>query len=77
MLFLEGPLLCSNFSEIFDVDWFISYLSKDVKIVKELPAIGGKVVSPYRTRVPRKCNQGCYQTRMVPLLNKKKVHFEV
>ncbi|PWA55570.1 hypothetical protein CTI12_AA400040 [Artemisia annua] len=62
----------SNFSEIFDVDWFISYLSKDVKIVKELPAIGGKVVSPYRTRVPRKCNQGCYQTRMVPLLNKKK-----
>lgn len=62
----------SNFSEIFDVDWFISYLSKDVKIVKELPAIGGKVVSPYRTRVPRKCNQGCYQSRMVPLLNKKK-----
>ncbi|GJS07267.1 protein root hair specific 17 [Tanacetum coccineum] len=33
----------SNFSEIFDVDWFISYLSKDVKIIKELPAIGGKV----------------------------------
>ncbi|PWA76606.1 hypothetical protein CTI12_AA234750 [Artemisia annua] len=69
---LMGSTLCSNFSEIFDVDWFISYLSKDVKIVKELPAIGGKVVSPYRTRVPRKCNQGCYQTRMVPLLNKKK-----
>nr|GEW35355.1 O-fucosyltransferase 6-like [Tanacetum cinerariifolium] len=62
----------SNFSEIFDVDWFISYLSKDVKIIKELPTIGGKDVSPYRTRVPRKCNQGCYQSRMVPLLNKKK-----
>ncbi|KAI3736450.1 hypothetical protein L6452_15991 [Arctium lappa] len=63
----------SNFSEIFDVDWFISYLSKDVKIVKELPSsINGRVVHPYRTRVPRKCNQGCYQSRMVPLLDKKK-----
>ncbi|KAK9065151.1 hypothetical protein SSX86_016534 [Deinandra increscens subsp. villosa] len=62
----------SNFSEIFDVDWFISYLSKDVKIVKELPAINGRVVTPYHTRVPRKCNQGCYQSRMVPLLDKKK-----
>ncbi|KAD7117501.1 hypothetical protein E3N88_04769 [Mikania micrantha] len=62
----------SNFSEIFDVDWFMTYLSRDVKIVKELPAINGRVVNPYRTRVPRKCNQGCYQSRMIPLLNKKK-----
>lgn len=62
----------SNFSEIFDVDWFISYLSKEVKIVKELPAINGRIVHPHRTRVPRKCNQGCYQSRMVPLLDKKK-----
>ncbi|KAL7586979.1 hypothetical protein Lser_V15G40091 [Lactuca serriola] len=62
----------SNFSEIFDVDWFISYLSKEVKIVKELPAINGRVVHPHRTRVPRKCNQGCYHSRMVPLLDKKK-----
>ncbi|KAL8229482.1 hypothetical protein R6Q57_014382 [Mikania cordata] len=62
----------SNFSEIFDVDWFVTYLSRDVKIVKELPAINGRVVNPYRTRVPRKCNQGCYQSRMIPLLNKKK-----
>ncbi|KAL8249016.1 hypothetical protein R6Q59_005884 [Mikania micrantha] len=62
----------SNFSEIFDVDWFVTYLSRDIKIVKELPAINGRVVNPYRTRVPRKCNQGCYQSRMIPLLNKKK-----
>ncbi|KAI3802261.1 hypothetical protein L1987_30391 [Smallanthus sonchifolius] len=62
----------SNFSQIFDVDWFISYLRRDVKIVKELPAINGRVVNPYRTRVPRKCNQGCYQSRMIPLLDKKK-----
>ncbi|KVI04032.1 GDP-fucose protein O-fucosyltransferase [Cynara cardunculus var. scolymus] len=70
---IYGSILCSNFSEIFDVDWFISYLSKDVKIVKELPSsINGRVVHPYRTRVPRKCNQGCYQSRMVPLLDKRK-----
>ncbi|KAJ0466478.1 putative GDP-fucose protein O-fucosyltransferase [Helianthus annuus] len=33
----------STFSEIFDVDWFISHLSKDVKVIKELPQKGGKV----------------------------------
>ncbi|EEE61454.1 hypothetical protein OsJ_15700 [Oryza sativa Japonica Group] len=27
----------SDFSDIFDVDWFISYLSKDVTIVKRIP----------------------------------------
>ncbi|KAJ9550200.1 hypothetical protein OSB04_014245 [Centaurea solstitialis] len=60
----------SDFSEIFDVDWFISYLSKDVKIVKELPSsINGRVVHPYRTRVPRKCNQGryAYEVRLTPI----------
>lgn len=61
----------SNFSDIFDLDWFISYLSKDVKIIKELPAEESKYISPYRTRVPRKCNPQCYKTRILPLLNKK------
>ncbi|KAL5706214.1 O-fucosyltransferase 6 [Ranunculus cassubicifolius] len=63
----------SNFTEIFDVDWFISSLSKDVKILKELPLRKGKVVSPYRTRVPRKCTPACYQKRVLPLLLKKQV----
>ncbi|KAG0451851.1 hypothetical protein HPP92_025997 [Vanilla planifolia] len=37
----------SDFSEIFDVDWFISFLSKDVKIVKQLPRIGKDIRGPY------------------------------
>ncbi|KAB2636377.1 hypothetical protein D8674_026911 [Pyrus ussuriensis x Pyrus communis] len=61
----------SNFDEIFDVDWFISSLSKDVKIIKQLPTKGGKPMSPYTMRVPRKCNAKCYQNRLVPVLNKK------
>ncbi|BBH09901.1 root hair specific 17, partial [Prunus dulcis] len=61
----------SNFDEIFDVDWFISSLSKDVEIIKQLPTKGGKPMSPYTMRVPRKCNAKCYQNRLVPVLNKK------
>lgn len=61
----------SNFSEIFDVDYFISYLSKDVKIIKQLPRKGGKAWTPYTMRVPRKCNERCYQNRLVPVLLKK------
>lgn len=61
----------SNFSEIFKVDWFISSLSRDVKIIKELPHRGGKVWTPYNMRVPRKCNERCYQIRVLPVLLKK------
>ncbi|KAF5449077.1 hypothetical protein F2P56_029560 [Juglans regia] len=61
----------SNFAEIFDVDQFISFLSKDVKIIKELPTNGGKAVTPYTMRVPRKCNPKCYEKRVLPVLNKK------
>lgn len=61
----------SEFAEIFDVDQFISFLSKDVKIVKEIPPNGGKVLSPYNMRVPRKCNPKCYQSRVLPVLIKK------
>nr|GEY08610.1 GDP-fucose protein O-fucosyltransferase [Tanacetum cinerariifolium] len=40
---LVVPKLDKNsFSEIFDVDWFISHLSRDVKIIRELPHKGGK-----------------------------------
>lgn len=61
----------SNFGEIFDVDWFISSLSKDVKIIKKLPEKDGKVWTPYNMRVPRKCNKKCYENRVLPALNKK------
>ncbi|TVU04590.1 hypothetical protein EJB05_47709, partial [Eragrostis curvula] len=63
----------SNFSDIFDVEWFISSLSKDVKIVKELPVIGGKLLTPHRMRVPRKCTERCYLNRVLPALLKKHV----
>ncbi|KAK1419349.1 hypothetical protein QVD17_28515 [Tagetes erecta] len=63
----------SNFSDIFDVEWFMSYLSKDVSIVKELPMIDGRFVHPHPTRIPRKCDVECYESRVLPLLEKKKV----
>ncbi|XP_062196315.1 O-fucosyltransferase 16-like [Phragmites australis] len=63
----------SNFSEIFDAELFISSLSKDVKIVKELPEIGGKLRAPHRMRVPRKCTERCYLNRVLPALLKKHV----
>ncbi|CAA0831150.1 O-fucosyltransferase family protein [Striga hermonthica] len=62
----------SNFSEIFDTDWFISYLKKDVKIIKELPRRRGQIWNPYTMRVPRKCNEQCYIRRLVPVLSKKR-----
>ncbi|KAK3132754.1 hypothetical protein QOZ80_6AG0527270 [Eleusine coracana subsp. coracana] len=63
----------SNFSEIFDIDWFISSLAKDVKIIKEPPAKGGKAMKPYKMRVPRKCTPRCYLNRVLPALLKKHV----
>ncbi|KAK4490220.1 hypothetical protein RD792_000879, partial [Penstemon davidsonii] len=61
----------SNFSEIFDIDWFISYLAKDVEIIKELPRRRGQIWNPNRMRVPRKCNERCYISRLGPVLMKK------
>ncbi|CAL2232938.1 unnamed protein product [Prunus armeniaca] len=63
----------SNFSEIFDVDWFIYFLSKDVKIIKQLPrrGKGGKTWTPSTMRVPRKCSERCYQNRVLPVLLKR------
>ncbi|KAL0386828.1 UNVERIFIED_CONTAM: O-fucosyltransferase 6 [Sesamum radiatum] len=60
----------SNFSDIFDVDWFITYLSKDVKIIKQLPEKAGKVIT---THVPRNCDPECYQTRILPIFDRKRV----
>ncbi|KAL9231894.1 hypothetical protein vseg_007057 [Gypsophila vaccaria] len=61
----------SDFDDIFDVDWFMSFLSNDIKILKELPLVGGKVITPVHTRVPRKCSPKYYLNRILPLLNKK------
>ncbi|XP_038901839.1 protein ROOT HAIR SPECIFIC 17-like isoform X2 [Benincasa hispida] len=61
----------SNFAEIFDVDWFIKFLSKDVQIVKNLPTKVGKTLTPHSMRVPRKCDPECYETHVLPVLKKK------
>ncbi|KAJ7552171.1 hypothetical protein O6H91_06G045200 [Diphasiastrum complanatum] len=65
----------SNFSDIFDIDWFIKVLAPDVLIVKKLPssvsqAMTNRVVS---MRVPRKCTQQYYQSMILPILKKKHV----
>ncbi|XP_021723162.1 uncharacterized protein At1g04910-like [Chenopodium quinoa] len=57
----------SNFEDIFDINWFISFLSNDVKILKELPS-GPKVTT---MRVPRKCNERCYEKRVLPVIMKR------
>ncbi|KAF3434841.1 hypothetical protein FNV43_RR21928 [Rhamnella rubrinervis] len=61
----------SDFSEIFDVDHFVSFLSNDVEIIKELPVKQGKATTPRTMRVPRKCTPKCYQNRVLPVLNKR------
>ncbi|GAB2291624.1 O-fucosyltransferase 6 [Dionaea muscipula] len=61
----------SNFDDIFNVDWFISFLMRDVRIIKQLPTGKDNTVIPYRTRVPRKCTPTCYLQRVLPLLNTK------
>lgn len=61
----------SNFGEIFDVDWFINFLSNDVQIVKKLPMKVGKTMTPHSMRVPRKCDPQCYETHVLPVLKKK------
>jgi hypothetical protein len=65
----------SNFEDIFDVDWFISHLSKDVKIIKELPKEEQSRISTslQSMRVPRKCTPSCYLQRVLPILTKKHV----
>lgn len=68
-------VVCSDFSQIFDVDWFISHLARDVKIIKELPLKGGKTWIPYTMRVPRKCSGKCYVNRVLPNLLKKHVSY--
>ncbi|CAL5055147.1 unnamed protein product [Urochloa decumbens] len=63
----------SDFADIFDADYFISSLSKDVKIIQQLPDMIRKTSLPYKIRVPRKCTPLCYENRVLPALSKKNV----
>ncbi|MCO5600870.1 hypothetical protein L7F22_054987 [Adiantum nelumboides] len=60
----------SNFSDIFDEDWFISTLAQDVKIIKELPPKFNYKV--YSMRVPRRCKTEYFISKILPILRKKK-----
>jgi len=62
----------SNFSDIFDVDWFISSVAQDVQVIKEpVEALRGK--SAYSRGIPRKAKPEYYLSQILPILKKRKV----
>ncbi|KAI4315248.1 hypothetical protein L6164_028078 [Bauhinia variegata] len=65
----------SDFVNIFDVDWFISYLSKDVTIVKRVPdkVMRSMEKPPYTMRVPRKSDPEYYLDQVLPILLRRRV----
>ena len=76
VLLLKRPSLeYSDFNNIFDVDWFISYLAKDVTVVKRVPDkfMRSMEKPPYTTRVPRKSEPEYYLDQVLPLLLRRKV----
>lgn len=67
--------VCSDFSDIFDVDWFISYLSKDVTIVKRIPyeVMLSMDKLPWTMRAPRKSVPEFYIDEVLPILMRRRV----
>ncbi|KAE8693890.1 hypothetical protein F3Y22_tig00110788pilonHSYRG00048 [Hibiscus syriacus] len=65
----------SDFVNIFDVDWFISYLAKDVTIVKRVPDkfMRSMEKPPYTMRVPRKSPPEYYLDQVLPILKRRHV----
>ncbi|GAB2300857.1 O-fucosyltransferase 29 [Dionaea muscipula] len=65
----------SDFKDIFDVDWFISFLAKDVTIVKRVPDKFMRSLEkpPYTMRVPRKSNPEDYVDQVLPILLRRHV----
>ncbi|OEL16665.1 Uncharacterized protein BAE44_0022318 [Dichanthelium oligosanthes] len=64
----------SDFSDIFDVDWFISYLSKDVTIVKRIPyeVMLSMDKLPWTMRAPRKSMPEFYIDEVLPILMRRR-----
>jgi len=64
----------SDFSDIFDVDWFISYLSKDVTIVKRIPyeVMLSMDKLPWTMRAPRKSMPEFYIDEVLPILLRRR-----
>lgn len=67
--------LCSDFNDIFDVNWFISSLAKDVTIVKRVPdrVMRSMEKPPYTMRVPRKSTPEYYLDQVLPILSRRHV----
>ncbi|XP_059275929.1 O-fucosyltransferase 29-like [Lycium ferocissimum] len=65
----------SDFSNIFDVGWFISYLAKDVTIIKRVPekVMMSMEKPPYTMRVPRKSEPEYYLEQVLPILLRRRV----
>ncbi|KAE8699884.1 Detected protein of confused Function [Hibiscus syriacus] len=63
----------SDFFNIFDVDWFISYLAKDVTIVKRVPDkfMRSMEKPPYTMRVPRESPPEYYLDQVLPILKRR------
>lgn len=65
----------SDFSNIFDVNWFISSLAKDVIVVKRVPdkVMRSMEKPPYTMRVPRKSTPEYYLDQVLPILLRRRV----
>lgn len=64
----------SEFSDIFDADWFISYLSKDVTVVKRIPyeVMTSMDKLPWTMRAPRKSMPEFYIDEVLPILMRRR-----
>ncbi|KAM0925704.1 hypothetical protein ACQ4PT_004029 [Festuca glaucescens] len=64
----------SDFSDIFDVDWFISYLSRDVTVVKRIPyeVMTSMDKLPWTMRAPRKSMPEFYVDEVLPILMRRR-----
>lgn len=72
---LTSNFICSDFSDIFDVEWFISHLSKDVTIVKRIPyeVMLSMDKLPWTMRAPRKSVPEFYIDEVLPILMRRRV----
>ncbi|KAL5701285.1 O-fucosyltransferase 29 [Ranunculus cassubicifolius] len=65
----------SDFVDIFDIEWFISSLAKDVTIVRRIPDKVMRAMDrlPYTMRVPRKSPPEYYLDQVLPVMLRRRV----
>ncbi|KAL5728354.1 O-fucosyltransferase 29 [Ranunculus cassubicifolius] len=64
----------SDFVDIFDVEWFISSLAKDVTIIRRIPDKVMRAMDkpPYTMRVPRKSPPEYYLDQVLPVMLRRR-----